>query len=57
MSVTVLLKNSINILEEPATCIVCIAGDGGFLQNTDIFVPHSMASLSKNIAIFMLNVI
>jgi len=56
MSFTVLLKNSVNILEEPAACIMCIAGDGGFLRNTDIIVPHSTA-LSKKIAIFMLNLL
>jgi hypothetical protein len=57
MSVTVLLKNSINILEETAACILCIAGDCSFLQNTDIFIPHSVASLSKKIVIFVVYVI
>lgn len=57
MSVTLLLKNSINVLEEPATCILCTAGDCGFLQNTDVFVPHSVASLSKKILIFLVYVI
>lgn len=53
ISVNVLLKNSIRVLEEPAVCIWCTAGDSGFLQNTDKFVPHSMASLSKKIVIFV----
>ena len=57
MSVTVLLKKSINILEEPAAYILCIAGDCGFLQNTDIFVPPSVASLSKKTVIFTVYVI
>jgi hypothetical protein len=52
-----MLKKSINILEEPAACIFCIAGDCGFLQNIDIFVQPSVASLSKKIVIFMVYVI
>ena len=41
MSVTVLLKNSINVLGKPTACILHIAVDDGFLQNTDMFVESS----------------
>jgi hypothetical protein len=57
INVTVLLKNSTNALEEPAASILTITGDSCFLQNTNMFLPDSVASLSEKTVIFMVYVI